>query len=402
MMWPFRKRPRTPETEPPPGTPAAGGAGDMAATLSAADLAADSRQLLAEIATRIADTSATTISDMAHTTRKTASDRMLRLVDEINRRISPHEYDKTPESTDTSALVRSLQDQLKKRPAASIDDAAQKQAAKNPDPLVQSAAPDVPLGGETKAEHATPEALINPFSLVNIQRGAAMGAVMTKDTTAAQNTTSSHRNGQSHVERSTVSYKKKLLQPRFSRRRFLRDYRGTNLLTVIMLFLIVTGMNIGTIITNVSVLIPQTVQNQRAGEESQTFLQKIDRDQPKLAALLKRRQKMNQDVEMVLQDFDTVSKIREDFANFITNLEDNPNVNLISQQINENASELPDVSVVGVSLEIETSFLLWLRLRNNMVREVNEVNITDEVIVAPPGVPQINIQVTFSKPGRTK
>ena len=45
-----------------------------------------------------------------------------------------------------------------------------------------------------------------------------------------------------------------------------------------MLFLIVTGMNIGTIITNVSVLIPQTVQNQRAGEESQTFLQKIDRD----------------------------------------------------------------------------------------------------------------------------
>ena len=98
MMWPFRKRPRKPETETPPGTPAAGGAGDMAATLSAADLAADSRQLLAEIATRIADTSATTISDMAHTTRKTASDRMLRLVDEINRRISPHEYDKTPEA----------------------------------------------------------------------------------------------------------------------------------------------------------------------------------------------------------------------------------------------------------------------------------------------------------------
>ena len=130
-------------------------------------------------------------------------------------------------------------------------------------------------------------------------------------------------------------------------------------------------------------------------------MQKIDRDQPKLAALLKRRQKMNQDVEMVLQDFDTVSKIREDFANFITNLEDNPNVNLISQQINENASELPDVSVVGVSLEIETSFLLWLRLRNNMVREVNEVNITDEVIVAARRA-QINIQVTFSKPGRTK
>ena len=122
---------------------------------------------------------------------------------------------------------------------------------------------------------------------------------MTKDTTAAQKRTSSHRSGQHQVERSTVSYKKKLLQPRFSRRRFLRDYRGTNLLTVIMLFLIVTGMNIGTIITNVSVLIPQTVQNQRAGEESQTFLQKIDRDQPKLAALLKRRQKMNQDVEMV-------------------------------------------------------------------------------------------------------
>ena len=90
--------------------------------------------------------------------------------------------DKTPESTDASALVKSLQDQLKKRPAASIEDAANKQTGttNNRDPLVQSAAPDVPLGGETKPEHATPEALINPFSLVNIQRGAAMGAVMTK------------------------------------------------------------------------------------------------------------------------------------------------------------------------------------------------------------------------------
>ena len=402
MMWPFRKRPRTPAPETPPTPSSAGGAGDMAATLSAADLAADRRQLLAEIATRIAETSTATISDMAHTTRKTASDQMLRLVDEINKRISPHEFDQTPESTDTSALVRSLQDQLKKRPAASIDDAAKKQATSTGEELARSATPDVPLGGETKPEHATPEALANPFSLVNIQRGAAMGAVMTKDTTASQNTASSHRGSQQHLERSTVSYKKKLLQPRFSRRRFLRDYRGTNLLTVILLFLVVTGMNIGTIVTNVSVLIPQTVQNQRAGEESQTFLQKIDRDQPKLAALLKRRQKMNQDVEMVLKDFDTVSKIREDFANFITSLDENPSVNLISQQINENASELPDVSVVGVSLEIETSFLLWLRLRNNMVRQVKEVNITDEVIIAPPGVPQINIQVTFSKPGRTK
>ena len=72
-----------------------------------------------------------------------------------------------------------------------------------------------------------------------------MGAVMTKDTTTNQNDFINPQ-WSAQVERSTVSYKKKLLQPRFSRRRFLRDYRGTNLLTVIVLF-IVTGMNIGTI-----------------------------------------------------------------------------------------------------------------------------------------------------------
>ena len=168
MMWPFRKRPRTPETDTPPGTPSAGGSGDMAATLSAADLAADSRQLLSEIATRIADTSATTISDMAHTTRKTASDRMLRLVDEINRRISPHEYDKTPESTDASALVRSLQDQLKKRPAASIEDAANKQTAtNNRDPLVQSAAPMFRLAAKQKpnTQHRKPSSTRSRWSI---------------------------------------------------------------------------------------------------------------------------------------------------------------------------------------------------------------------------------------------
>lgn len=373
----------------------------MAATLSSHDLAADSRALLTSIANQMADAGQADLGEMFHASRKTASQRMLRLIDELNSRLFPQQNDTSPESTDTAALVKNLQEQLKSRPVPSLESIADTKFEEN----IEASKPEqgIPLAGETKPEHASPEALSNPFSLVNIQRGAAMGAVMTADALASgptQSTTS--RKGQQNTERTTVTYKKKLVQLRFSRRRYLRDYRGTNLLTVILLFITLLGFNLGTIITNVSVLLPQTVENRRAGEESQTFLRKIDRDQPKLAALLNRRQKMNAEVETVLQDFDTVSAIREDFANFITALEDSPGINLISQQINEETGELPNVSVVGVSLELETSFLLWLRLRNKMLREIGEINITDEVIIAPPGVPQININVSFSKPGRTK
>ncbi|MGC6485947.1 MAG: hypothetical protein ACON4P_09795 [Candidatus Puniceispirillales bacterium] len=373
----------------------------MAATLTASSLADDSRRLLADIADKMSHSGSPDLGEMVQASRRTASQRMLRLVDELNRRLFPHRYDTKPESTDTSALVRSLQEQLKSRPAPSLDAVAETKFDAAPEQVTP--APEAKLGGETKPEHASPEALSNPFSLVNIQRGAARGAVMTTTTTTTEQGRSSvQRKGQKQIERATVSYKKKLVQLRFSRRRYLRDYRGTNLLTVILLFIVLLSFNIGTVFTNVSVLIPQTVDNRRAGEESQTFLRQIDRDQPKLAALLSRRQKMNAEVEEVLQDFDTVSEIREDFANFITLLDDNPGINLVSQQINETGGDLPDVSVVAVSLELETSFLLWLRLRNKMLREIGEINITDEVIIAPPGVPQINISVSFSKPGRTK
>ena len=393
----FRKR----RPSPDPEKINAEGVGDMAMTLSSADLAEDTKALLQQLREKILVTGSTTIGDIAQASRQTASQKMLGLIEEINKRLSPHTFDNKPESTDISTLVRRLQDQLKTRPAPSIESVAEKQA-KTERVQTPEATTGTALGGETKPEHATPEAIANPFSLVNIQRGAAMGAVMTKDTTVNQGATSTRRRNQQTAERATVTYKKKLIQPRFSRRRFLRDYRGTNLLTVILLFMILLGMNIGTTVTNVSVLIPQTAENQRAGAESQTFLQVIERDQPKLSSLLKRRQKMNDEIDMILEDFSTVSQIREDFANFIGSLDENPSVNLISQQISEETSELPNVSLVTVTLELETSFLLWLRLRNKMVREVTEINISDEVINAPPGVPQINIVVTFSKPGRSK
>lgn len=392
-----RKKPAAPGADAV--APATSGA--MLLGISGESLSGETRDLITAIASRMRNPVDSAIGDAVETAPRQASDGVRKLVDTLHRKMLPLKFDTKPVSVDSTVLAKALKKQLQTLPAPTLETITPFEAPAAPGLSLPDAQPDTPADDEP-AREIKPEEQLNPFSLINIKRGSSKGMVMTASETGTTGAAAGARKDQVGVERSTVSYRKRLAQSKFSRRRYLRDYRGTNLLSMIFLLITLIAFNAGTVLTNVSYLIPQTALNQDAGQQSQTFANDISRDQPKLASLIKRRQSINKKVDEALDAFQPVTKIREDFGNFLAVLDEHPMIKLNKQEINETASELPKISVISVNIEIETSFLVWLKVRNDIVRQIGSINITDEQIVAPPGVSTINVSMVMSKTGRTE
>ena len=258
------------------------------------------------------------------------------------------------------------------------------------------------VSGDTKPEHASQEALANPFSLVNINRGASSAVAITPSVQHQDVEEPSKRKSRRKqtVERATINYKKKLVQSRFSRRRFLREYSSNTILGAIFSFLVLIGFTVGTIVTNVSVIIPQTKLNQEAGKQSEAFRNQIDRDQPKLTGLLQRRQSLETKLNNLIESFVTSNQIRDDFSAFLNLLDKDPRVEVSEQTIEALENELPGIEAISVSFRVKTKFLLWLKYRNQMIRTYQDINVIQETITAPPGVSTVDIFIQMSRTGR--
>lgn len=429
------KKPQAAQAAPP----AISSSGDMAANLTVDILRPEARSLLQDLTDRLkgktpahsnnADSNNASIehgSDAASFSNpldgsfdpsKPPSEGMQSLLNTLSQKLFPHRHNGDDTAVDARALLDSLREKLQAAPPPSIHDQMAEQAKMaeqaDLDPTAQTILErsmeaeeklDVkaPLSGDTKAERATPEALANPFSLVNINRGAASAIPISPgiDKTTEDMTPKKKGKRAQRTERATVSYKKKLMQTRFSRRRFLRDYSGTTILSVIFLFILLLGVSVGTVVGNVMVLIPETRINQDAGKQSEAFRNEIARNEPKLAQILQRRQNIDAKVEDALDEFVTTKQIRDEFTALIEELDDDPRVEVSGQQIEAIENELPNVQAISVSFNVKTTFLLWLKYRIQMIRTYDDINVIQETIEAPPGVPTVNISITMSRPGR--
>lgn len=384
---------------------------ELSASLSAETLRPEAQEMLGNLGKQIKDKGIMRVASLSDAVQidKPISDGMRNLLKSLSTKLFPHRHQTDAASTDAKTLVENLREKLTQTPQKGIT------APKDQTPAIgetvamdqadddQESSPS--LQGETKPEHASPEALANPFSLVNINRGAVSGNAISPGITSGASDGSSKRrintNAKIDGERTTVSYKKKLQQLRFSRRRFLRDYNGSQILAVIFMFLLLIGFNGGTIFTNVSVLIPQTKVNQDAGKQAAAFRNQIDRDTPKLSGLLNQRKANNERVNQALEDFATTAEIRNDFSAFINELDEDPRIEISEQTIESEKNDLPKVENITVSFKAKTNFLLWLQFRNKFIRRIGEINVIEETIIAPPNVPTVDITIKMSRPGRS-
>ena len=389
---------------------------ELTASLSAETLRPEAQEILGNLSKKIKDQGIMRVASLSDAVQpdKPISDGMRNLLNTMSTKLFPHRHQTDAASTDAKALVENLREKLAQTPRKGITAPSDASSVNAQTVNMDQADADLSqngqgkatsLQGETKPEHASPEALANPFSLVNINRGAASGnAISTGITSGTSNSTSKRRiNSNTKVdgERTTVSYKKKLQQLRFSRRRFLRDYNGSHILAVIFVFILLVGFNGGTIFANVSVLIPQTKINQDAGKQALAFRNQIERDTPKLSGLLNQRQANNKRVNEALEAFATTTEIRNDFSAFINELDEDPRIEISEQTIVAETNDLPKVENITVSFKAKTNFLLWLQFRNKFIRRIGEINVIEETITAPPNVPTVDITIKMSRPGRS-
>ncbi len=202
-------------------------------------------------------------------------------------------------------------------------------------------------------------------------------------------------------KKKTIEGSKKRLQSKFSRRRFMRDYNGNRLVPLLAFGFFIIGLNISIIIANTIFFIPQTEANLNTQKEANAFIKQIESTTPKLADLIKRRETINDKVENMLTQFPATKDVRGHFADFINDLDQDPRIEVSEQNIEANKSEMPSIDYVVASFRAKTTFLLWLKYRNEMLREVNEVNIIEESIKAPPDDSAVDIFVQMARPGRS-
>ena len=209
------------------------------------------------------------------------------------------------------------------------------------------------------------------------------------------------KKSKSPKKKKPIEGSKKRLQSKFSRRRFIRDYNRNRLLPVLAFTFFIIGLNVSIIIANTVFFIPQTEANLNTQKEANAFIKQIESNAPKLSGLIKRRETINDKVENILAQFATTTDVRSHFADFINDLDQDPRIEVSEQSIDANKSEMPSIDYVVASFRAKTTFLLWLKYRNEMLREVNEVNIIEESIKAPPDDSTVDIFVQMARPGRS-
>lgn len=302
-----------------------------------------------------------------------------------------------PKIDEAGASVKTLFTSLQKK----INPADTPTMAENDEAKANEVKASETRANEAKAAEARASLIeANPFSLINIKRRATFSIPAYASKVAAEANAQKTPQTTEKIERTTVSYKKKLMQSRFSRRRFLRDYNGTTILSVIATFLLFASVSIGASVGNIAILIPKTRVNKDAGQRAETFRSEITFNEPKLTKLLQRRQSIELKLEKALAAFVDTNQIRDDFSKFISVLEDDPRIEVSGQQIEAIESELENIESIVVSFNVRTSFLLWLKYRNEMIRRIGEINVIEERIEAPAGQPTIDIFIKMSRPGR--
>ena len=432
--WGRKKTPMPDLPNQPQGQPHdyAPQGGEMAANLSADVLMPETRNLLKSVSeqigfgTKVSTSSGDAITPQSYDVDPTAappSEGMQKLLNDLSKKLFPHRHSSDEKATNPSILLKKLREDLANHsPKAIADVTPTPSAQEDLDPTAAAilartslepasaeaaetkgdTATGKSVSGDTKPEHASQEALANPFSLVNINRGASSAVAITPSVQHQDVEEPSKRKSRRKqtVERATINYKKKLVQSRFSRRRFLREYSSNTILGAIFSFLVLIGFTVGTIVTNVSVIIPQTKLNQEAGKQSEAFRNQIDRDQPKLTGLLQRRQSLETKLNNLIESFVTSNQIRDDFTAFLNLLDEDPRVEVSEQTIEALENELPGIEAISVSFRVKTKFLLWLKYRNQMIRTYQDINVIQETITAPPGVSTVDIFIQMSRTGR--
>lgn len=247
---------------------------------------------------------------------------------------------------------------------------------------------------------------LNPFSSENIRLGRVATLNITpEDSAGSQNEDSGYFSASRDEARAAqkakpVTIKKKMVQPKFSRRRYLREYEGTALLTVVLVMFLFCLVLAGSIMINFGYLIPQTQVNNNQVRQAALLERKIEQLTPRLRELLNQQGTLK--ASMTASEEKVPSQLIAESAllDFITLLERDKAIRLTNQRTESRTEEEQGHTYIALELELETTFLRWLSYRETLMESLGGVDFHKELITAPAGRSNVKIFTEIRVPVR--
>jgi hypothetical protein len=198
-----------------------------------------------------------------------------------------------------------------------------------------------------------------------------------------------------------LTFKKKSIQPRFSRRRYLREYNTLNLMPLLLTLTGFISVLIIAMVINLGILLPGTHQNRAKAENILSLEQTMATLKPEFQALSAEQEQLKNQANQSWMSFPVEGDVRHQLIAFIDMLGEDRSVQLIDYDIITTPAQ-PELDYLTLNMKIKTGFINWMEYRDLLNSDFMGIRVITETITAPPRQNLVNISTSLHIPFRNQ
>lgn len=252
-----------------------------------------------------------------------------------------------------------------------------------------------------KAKPSKPNQLIdiNPFTKHNLE----LGKWVTIDLKSSPDVSTKQTKKQKASKITDLSlplvFKKKHIQPRFSRRRYLREYNSLNMMPFLLTITSFISVLIIAMVINLGILIPGIKQNRALAENLDALNMTIATLKPEFHLLATEQEQLKAQAHQAWMGFPTENDLRHQMIAFMNIMGEDRSVQLIHYDMTT-ISGNAGLHHLIIAMEIKTGFINWMEYRDFLNADFTGIRVETETINAPPRQNLVNITARFYIPFR--
>jgi hypothetical protein len=193
-------------------------------------------------------------------------------------------------------------------------------------------------------------------------------------------------------------FKKKLVQPRFSRRRYLREYNGLRLLPALLSSTGFAAVLITALVINFGILIPKTASNNQIAAAKDDLVQTIATLKPQVQSLSTQHLALQNTLADIKARIPAETETRQYLDEVLDDMNNNRAIRLIQHHIQLETAAEDELSFLVFNLKLETGFITWMEHREKLFQSLIGVKVHQETLTAPPRQSTIIVETQMHIP----
>lgn len=266
-----------------------------------------------------------------------------------------------------------------------------------PNPIEAPLTPPTPNVNEEGLQH------INPYLMDNLATGKWLAFDINKGAKQIDIVDNNDEKSNSNISdkarmTSPIVFKKKLVQPRFSRRRYLREYNGLRLLPALINTTGFITVLIMALVINLGILIPKTASNNQIAVSQQDLIHTIQTLKPQLQGLSAQHLALKSALAEIKVKIPLEETIRQQLDHMLSDLNANRAIRLIHHDVTLVTIAEDEIPFLALSLKLETGFITWMEQREALFQSLVGVKVQKETLTAPPRQSTIIVETLIHIP----